>query len=114
MRRPMAISPETPLWTDHGRRSSMSGASLRSQLECENGASPFAGDERGHMNNATLLAGFGIALCAVAQPTAPQSDSIAAAVLPLPEALRNAAGVVRLDADLQPITLRKAQMEWCA
>jgi hypothetical protein len=60
------------------------------------------------MNNATLLAGFGIALCAAAQSTPPQSESIAAAVLPLPEALRNGAGVVRLDADLQPLTLRKS------
>jgi tetratricopeptide (TPR) repeat protein len=40
--------------------------------------------------------------------TRAESDSIAAAVLPLPEAMRNGAGVVRLDAALQPVVLRKS------
>ena len=60
------------------------------------------------MNSATLLAGLAVAWCAFAQSTPPQSDSIAAAVLPLPDALRNGAGVVRLDAALQPVVLRKS------
>ena len=42
------------------------------------------------------------------QSTSTQSDSIASAVLPLPEAMRSGAGVVRLDADLQPVVLRKS------
>lgn len=42
------------------------------------------------------------------QSTPVPSDAIASAVLPLPEAMRGGAGVVRLDADLQPVTLRKS------
>ena len=42
------------------------------------------------------------------QSTPAQSDSIAAAVLPLPEAMRSGAAVVRLDANLQPVFLRKS------
>ena len=37
-----------------------------------------------------------------------QTDEIASAVLPLPEAMRSGAGVVRLDADLHPVVLRKS------
>ncbi len=48
------------------------------------------------------------------QSTQVPSDAIASAVLPLPEAMRSGAGVVRLDADLQPVMVRKSTNGMCA
>ena len=57
------------------------------------------------MSIATLLGGLAIAVFAAAQST--QIEAIAAAVLPLPDALRGSASVVRLDPAGKPDVLRK-------
>ena len=59
------------------------------------------------MSKLILVGTLVIASSAAWQPTQAQTQAIAAAVLPLPEALRSAAGVVRLDDAGQPETLRK-------
>jgi hypothetical protein len=59
------------------------------------------------MINATLVAGLAMAMFAASQSTHPQTQAIAAAVLPLPEAFRSGAAVVRLDAAGHPEVLRK-------
>jgi hypothetical protein len=56
---------------------------------------------------ATLLASFLVAPLAVQQSNQTSTQAIAAAVLPLPETLRNSATVVRLNDSSQPEVLRK-------
>jgi hypothetical protein len=60
------------------------------------------------LTKATLRIGLVISFLATIQSAPAQMPEIAAAVIPLPESLRNGAGVVRLDKAGQPEVLRKA------
>jgi hypothetical protein len=60
------------------------------------------------MRKATFGTGLVLSLVIVVQTVQAQTPEIAAAVIPLPDSLRTAAGVVRLDEAGQPEVLRKA------